>query len=191
MKGSPRNAGKQVEQYLENIASQQESFTIKSYNGDMVEIGKGVENIYTPGDSTKCKFDIRIGDYRLQVKSGTGNSATVLSASLDNLINCGRRELFDTEPIAEAYAMLQNDKKVKLSDNFEQSEWSDILTYFLFEGTSKSQEIPALQANYLLYWGKVEQVLCNKVEAIEFLWNKLYMERRYKSGKEIIAVRIA
>ena len=187
---SPRNAGEAVEQHLENLASTAKSFTVKGFDGKMVEIGKGVENIYTPGKSTKCKFDIRIGDYRLQVKSGTGHSATVLSATLENLVKAGSRELFDVEPITNVYQMLDSVKKVKLSDNFDKSEWSDLLTYFLFEGTSKSQEIPALQANYLLYWGKEEQILCNKKEAIDFLWERLYVEKRMKGSQEVVSVRV-
>ena len=188
----PRNAGRQVEDYLENLASEQKSFTLKSFTGEMVEIGKGVENIYTPGQAgTKCKFDIRIGNYRLQVKSGTGNSATILSAPVDKLVECGSRELFDTEPITSVYQMLDNASKVKLSDSFDKSEWSDLLTYFLFEGTSKSQEIPALQANYLLFWGKQEQVLCNKLEAIDYLWGKVYAEKKYNRGRACLSIRIA
>ncbi len=194
---TPRNAGIQVEAEILRQFEQYGSFMIKGYKGNIQNIQKGENSVYTPGEyGTKCKFDIRIGNYRLQVKSGTGNSATVFSARLQALCNCAEREMFDFSLISELYARIEeNGKKVKLSELSDKEDWRDILQYFLFEGTAGSQEMPAMQANYLIFWGKKEQVFCDKNQAIDYLFNNLYGEikikRTSKSQYPVLSVRIA
>ena len=191
-----RNAGKELERYLETELSKNGSFKIKSYNGEMVEIGKGAEKVYSPGHGTKCKFDVKVGTYAIQVKSGTGHSSTVVSARAVALIECAEREMFDGSLIINTYkALSEGAKKVKLSDIASQDEWSDMLQYFLFEGTAKSQEDKLLQANCLIYWSNKEKVFCNKKESISFLFDKLYAEHRIKrtpagTAYDLLSIRV-
>ncbi len=197
MAKTPRNAGAIVEAKIEQAFKTHGCFKLAGFNGNIVDIKQGSNNLYSPGEyGTKCKFDLRVGDYRIQIKSGTGHSATVFSAQLEALLKCSEREMFDGELVANLYNRItESGKKVKLSELSDKEDWRDILQYFLFEGTAGSQEIPSMQANCLIFWGKKEKVFCDKSEAIDYLFNNLYGEIKIKRTKArqypVLSVRIA
>lgn len=188
-----RNAGKVAEGRIMQMLEEKGNVSFRKYSGKLENIDTSGEVLYTPGHGTRCKFDVRIGDYRLQIKSSTGHSATVFCTTIENLLNCAEREMFDASPLIDAYNELVSNnsvKKVKLSDICEQSDLEDVIRYFLFEGTPKSQEIPSMQANYLLFVSADDMVLCNKQEAIELLWSKLYVEIKPRNDKRHLSVRV-
>lgn len=189
-----RNAGKKAEEKIVKMLESSDSFTVRNSKKELVKIDIQPDMVYTPGHGTKCKFDVRVGDYRLQVKSSTGHSATIFSTTIENLVKAGKREMFDVQPFLSIWNVLtkvEAIKKVRLHELFEMSEIEDVVRYFLFEGTAKSQEIPTLQANYLLYVNRNnEMILCNKMEAMEFLFHKLYCEIKVKNGKPQLSLRV-
>jgi hypothetical protein len=181
-----KNNGYKVEERIAEEISSKGKACFRTLNGSKVEFPVS-DRVLTGGKTTRNKWDILISPaVRLQVKSTSSNrSAVVNMVPVRNLIKMSQRELIDVQPALQLMeALVTTGKAVKLSEVSNYSEWFDLLRYLLFEGTPTAQEIPALQANYLLEESaEGEHLLLTKIEAIPHIWNNLVAEIRTRKGK--------
>jgi hypothetical protein len=174
--------GKTVKEILDKktVTWQKLNGTQKSFNIDPM--------VLVPGKSTRNKTDLIINsNCRVQIKSTSTNRACIVNmVPKRNLLKMSKRELLDVQPAIDILNKLINGtikNGIKLSTIANKEDFREILQYLLFEGTPTSQEIPALQANYLLDIDSKKATLIEKTEAIDFLWDKLTAEIRTRKAR--------
>ena len=145
------NAGYKAESTLLEEISSSGRARFEKLDGTIVEIPVS-GRIMTFGFSTRTKVDMVInGNYRLQIKcAGTKRSAVLNMVPARLLEQVGREQLLDVEPCYKAMEIVSSSSSstIKLSDYFDIEDWSELLSYFLFEGTATGQADKLFQANY-------------------------------------------
>jgi len=132
------------------------------------------------GSGNSEKWDVVVNSAcRLQVKSTTGNSATVVNmVPIRNLQKLTKHSLLDVQPLIDV--MSKVDKVSKLSELADKEDWRDILHFFLFEGSATKTAKSWEQATALVIAGKDGYLLVEKAEAIDYLWENLTVEIRHR-----------
>lgn len=178
------NAGYKAESTLLEEITSRGSAVFKNLHGDTVEIPVS-GSVLTFGFSTRTKVDMVInGKYALQVKcSGSKRSAIINMVPARLLEKCGNEQLLDVSSCYKAMEIISSNsgKIIKLSEYFDIEDWSEILSYFLFEGTATGQS--SFKANYLLEVNNGSYTLIDKKEAVPHLWEGLTAEIRTRPNK--------
>jgi hypothetical protein len=140
------------------------------------------------GSGNAEKWDIVVNSTcRIQVKSSTGGSATIVnmvplrsmySADKKNNKALNNHASLDTQPMITAIGTIT--KKVKLASVANKEEWREILEFFLFDGSATKTAQNHEQANYLVEIGKSEITLIERGEAVDYYWDNLTVEIRYR-----------
>ena len=183
MSNKGRAIEERVVQYVSDYAGKQISF---KFSDNSVRTFDVAERIHSGGFTTRNKWDIVINPaVRVQVKSTSSNRASVVNmVPVRNLLKMAERELVDVQPALELfYELLETGKSIKLSDHSDIDDWYDMLTYLLFEGTPTAQEVPSMQANYLLEVSDNGYMMVEKSDAIDYIWNNLTASIRYRKNK--------
>lgn len=181
-----RNQGYELEERLSMEINASGFASFRKLDNSIVKIPVS-GRVLTGGKTTRNKWDILVTPaYRLQVKSTSSNRSSVVNmVPVRNLFKLSERELLDVKPALDVMSYLMEEKvsSVKLSELSDKEDWREILTYLLFEGTPTAQEVPALQANYLVEIGNEGAVLIEKSEAVDYIWKSLTAEIKYRKGK--------
>ena len=179
------NKGYKIEAQLAEEISSSGVAKFRKLDGSTVEFPVS-DRIMTGGKTTRNKWDILVNPaVRLQVKSTKSNRAAVVNmVPVRNLFKMSDREKIDIQSCLDLMELMaETGKAVKLAEFGDIEDYRDMLIYLLFEGTPTAQEIPALQANYLLEVSEEGNLLIEKNEAIDYIWNSLTAEIRYRKGK--------
>jgi hypothetical protein len=179
------NKGRAIEEKVAIYFQGKDIVELKKADNSIMSV-KVSERILTGGHTTRAKWDILVNpSVRLQVKSTSSNRASVVNmVPVRNLLKMSKREMIDVQPALDIMSIIANTgKAVKLAEVSSVEEWKDLLTYLLFEGTPTAQEIPSMQANYLLEVGKSGYIVVEKSKAIDYIFNSLVAEIRTRKGK--------
>lgn len=179
------NAGYKIEDKVALEISGKKTVSFKKLDNSVIEFPVS-DRVLTGGKTTRNKWDILVNPaVRLQVKSSSSKrSAVVNMVPVRNLQKMADREMIDIAPALAVMELLaETGKAVKLSEISSMADWQDMLIYLLFEGTPTAQEVPALQANYLLSVDNSDYTLIAKNEAIPHIWESLTAELRVRKGK--------
>ncbi len=140
------------------------------------------------GSGNAEKYDIVVnGKCSIQVKSSTGAAAcivnmvplrTMYSADKKNNKALNNHASLDTKPMITAIDTIS--KKVKLASVANKEDWREILEFFLFDGSGTKTAQKHEQSNYLVEIGKTEITLIERSEAVDYYWNNLTVEVRYR-----------
>lgn len=180
------NAGYKLEERIAQEISSSGKACFKKLDGSLAEFPVS-DRVLTGGKTTRNKWDILVNPaVRLQVKSSSSKrSAVVNMVPVRNLLKLASREMIDVQPAITVMDLLvKTGKAVKLAEIDSVDNWHDLLSYLLFEGTPTAQEVPALQANYLLSVDGADYVIIEKNQAIPHIWNSLTAELRTRKGKD-------
>jgi hypothetical protein len=161
------------------------------------------------GSSNTWKADVQlaqVSEYNtikvvgLSVKTTKGNRASILNyATMENIGKCEVRTLINMNPVKDIYQYLVHSQKsgVYLSEYSDISEWSNILTYFMFDGTPKRNCEYYEKAEYLVdipvdAVSMEQAVLVPKEQAVEHAWKSFKAElKSNKKGELGLVIRYA
>jgi hypothetical protein len=161
------------------------------------------------GSSNTWKADVQLAqssEYNtikivgLSVKTTKGNRASILNyATMENIGKCEVRTGINMSPVKAVYQYLVENQKsgVYLSEFSDISEWSDILTYFMFDGTPKRNCEYYEKAEYLVdipvdAVSMEQAVLVPKEQAVEHAWKSFKAElKSNKKGELGLVIRYA
>jgi hypothetical protein len=182
------NKGYKVEQALLENTVNSASVRFKKLDGSY-QIFPVADRVLYSAKTTRSKWDLVINpSTRLQVKSTSSNRACVVNmVPVRNLYKLADREMIDVQLALDVMQLLVETGKpsVRLAEIANVNDWQDMLVYLLFEGTPTAQEIPSMQANYLLdVEADLENaVIIEKNQAIPYIWENLVAEIRTRKGK--------
>ncbi len=176
---------------------------------DNSEISFSYNSTRDGGSSNTWKADVQLAqasEYNtikivgLSVKTTKGNRASILNyATMENIGKCEVRTGINMSPVQAVYQYLVDNQKsgVYLSEYSDISEWSDILTYFMFDGTPKRNCEYYEKAEYLVdipvdAVSMEQAVLVPKEQAVEHAWKSFKAElKSNKKGELGLVIRYA
>ncbi len=181
------NKGFQAEQSFAEFVKSSKMISLKKLDNS-VKSFEVQDRVIVAGSGNSEKWDIVVNSgCRLQVKSTTGMAATIVNmVPLRNMEKLAKHSLLDVQPLMEALTVVSNSpaSKVKLSELFDKEDWRDIITHFVFEGSATKTAKPFEQATALVEIGKDGYLLVEKHEAVDYLWEKLTAEIRYRKSSK-------
>ena len=180
------NKGRAIEEQTAKYFQQFDTVELKKADNSTITF-KVSDRVLTGGYTTRAKWDIVLNPaVRLQVKSTNSNRASVVNmVPVRNLLKMSKREMIDVQPALDIINLMsETGKAVKLAEVSSIDDWRDLLTYLLFEGTPTAQEIPTMQANYLLEVSPAGYTIVEKSKAIDYIFNSLVAEIRTRKDKK-------
>jgi hypothetical protein len=189
------NNGFRIEDaFREKMAKTNGSITFKGL--DNSKISFKYDEVARKNSSSHYKADVRIYLNNLKiagfsVKMVNGKSrATILNQTgIANFLKFEIRTHISAEPAIEILNYLIDNQKsgIYLHEFSSMSEWSDILEYFLFDGTATRDCDPDQKAEYLVDIDAKDNeniTVITREQAVEHAWRKLKAERR--SGNQLV-----
>ena len=180
------NKGRAIEEQTAKYFQQFNTVELKKADNSTIMF-KVSDRVLTGGYTTRAKWDIVLNPaVRLQVKSTSSNRASVVNmVPVRNLLKMSKREMIDVQPALDIMNLMsETGKAVKLAEVSSIDDWRDLLTYLLFEGTPTAQEVPSMQANYLLEVSPAGYTVVEKSKAIDYIFNSLVAEIRTRKDKK-------
>ena len=188
------NNGFRIEDnFREKMEKTNRSITLKGL--DNSEISFKYDAVARKNSSSHYKADVRIYLNNLKIAGfsvkmiNSKSRATILNkTNIANFLKFETRTGISAEPAIAILNYLADNQKsgIYLHEFGTMSEWSDILEYFLFDGTATRDCELDQKAEYLVDIDAKDNeniTVINREQAVEHAWRKLKAERR--SGNQL------